>query len=338
MKIEQLQILNVLGAPDRRFAIPVFQRVYSWSARQCEELWSDVERAGRTGKPHFMGLLLCSHDPEGWHGMEQLNVIDGQQRLTTLTLLVSAFRAYLDRGGECAGLTADALADRYLVADSGDSPSPKLVLSQMDRETLAALVGAAEPPEAPAQRILDNCLLFANKMDEQGFDAELFWKGLELLEVALVQLGPDDSPQVVFENLNSKGMSLSIADQVRNLIVASTEGEEQERLYTGSWVPIEDVAAAAQPPAAVSDVLHAWLVQDYRSVHIAEKSETYGVLKTCLRERYGGSLERLLADVRTFADRFLNDSEFREEQQREADAWVAGKPKDSISELKLFGD
>ena len=87
MRIEQKKMLDFLGMPGARFAIPVFQRVYSWNARQCEELWDDCLQAGDTGEPHFMGLVLYAPDPDGG-GV--LGVIDGQQRLTTLSLLIAA--------------------------------------------------------------------------------------------------------------------------------------------------------------------------------------------------------------------------------------------------------
>ena len=95
MKIEQKKFLDVLGTPDMRFTIPVFQRVYSWTARQCEDLWDDVMRAGESGEEHFMGMLLYSHETDSWHSAEQLSVIDGQQRMTTLPLLLTALRGYL---------------------------------------------------------------------------------------------------------------------------------------------------------------------------------------------------------------------------------------------------
>ena len=90
MQIRQEGLLDFMGKADARFTIPVFQRVYSWNARQCEELWDDVMRAGATGGNHFMGMLLYSIDAQGREGIEQFDVIDGQQRLTTATLLLCA--------------------------------------------------------------------------------------------------------------------------------------------------------------------------------------------------------------------------------------------------------
>ena len=79
MQIKQERFLDLMGADNTRFVIPVFQRVYSWNARQCEELFDDIVRAGRAREPYFMGMLLFSRDPDQHGGLEQIDVIDGQQ-------------------------------------------------------------------------------------------------------------------------------------------------------------------------------------------------------------------------------------------------------------------
>ena len=307
MQIIQQPLIDVLGDEGVRYVIPVFQRVYSWNARQCEELWDDIVRAGQADEPHFMGMLLFSHDPEEHDGLRQIDVIDGQQRMTTMMLLLAAF------------------------GPEGFEPAP-LALSQMDRKTLDAIVSGDEPGEEPAQRLIDNYLLFARKMEEPGFDARVLAAGLGLLEVATVVLSPEDSPQLVFESLNSKGMPLTTADRVRNLLIASTSGDEQERLYGGLWLPLEEKAGD------LAEVMHAWLAEKYRSVRIFDASEVYGVFKTRLREEFSGSLEQALVALGEYCDRYLADDEYRAEARKVAATWIAGKPQDSISEFKLFGD
>ena len=372
MKIEQKKFLDVLGTPGMRFTIPVFQRVYSWNTRQCEELWDDIVNAGRADAPHFMGMVLCDRDADGWHGIEQLDVIDGQQRMTTIALVLVALRGYLTGAGRMkapgSGVPDPAdIEQRYLQAHAEGTTASKLALSKMDYDTLTALVGAGEMPEEPAQRLVDNCLLFSQKMVEPGFDLTGFWRGLNQLLAAFVRMGPEDSPQLVFESLNSKGMPLNLADRVRNLIIASTSGEEQERLYTRYWMPLEDRTAAAtlgiadaepsneqslsighaiaashnaadERALTPTDVLDSWLAQRYRSTRIFDESDVYGVFKTCLAQEYGGSMEKLLTDVLAFCDRFLADDKFRAKAQKTAGEWVSGKPEKLVSEFKLFGD
>ena len=343
MQIRQESLLDFMGKADVRFSIPVFQRVYSWNARQCEELWDDVMRAGATGGGgHFMGMLLYSVDAQGWECIEQLDVIDGQQRLTTATLLLCALVRLLDEdGNDVEGLSADGLRSRYLLIGRGGSSAGKLVLSDMDRDTLFALVGAGDMPEEPAGRLIENLELFYGYMRQPDFDVERLWRGLQCLDIASVQLAPEDSPQLVFESLNSKGMALSLADRLRNLVVMTDDGvsSSEEGLYEARWLPLEStVVNAGIEGLDVTTALESWLAESYRDIRIFDRSDVYGVLKSHLRDACGNDLGQLLSDALDYACSLIDDGELREEALENAARWTAGKPKDLISEYKMFGD
>lgn len=345
MQIHQESFLDLMAKPDTRFVIPVFQRVYSWDARQCNELWEDIMGAGAQGEeaaePHFMGMLLYSADTETWNGAQQLDVIDGQQRTTTMTLLLCALARYLDETGKTAGgLTANDLFERYLRTGTGASAAGKLTLSFMDRETLYALMGVGVMPEEPAGRLIDNLELFYAKMREPDFDVEQLWRGLERLEIASILLGHDDSPQLVFESLNSKGMALSTADRIRNYIVVSDEAGNHvdDGVFERCWLPLEQLVEEDECGLDVTTVVHAWLAGKYRETRVFDKSEVYGIFKSCLRSEYSDNLERILADVAEYTHKLIDDEEFRTEELEDAERWVAGKPKELISEYKMFGD
>ncbi len=343
MEIKQERFLDVM-ARDARFAIPVFQRVYSWDARQCNELWEDIMNAGGAAAetdPHFMGMLLYSADTESWQGTQQLDVIDGQQRMTTMTLLLCALARFLDETGQQAGgLTTADIFERYLRIGNGAKASGKLALSFMDRDTLYALVGVGVMPTEPAGRLIDNLELFYGKMKEEGFDAEQLWRGLSKLEVASILLAHDDSPQLVFESLNSKGMALSTADRIRNYVVVTDEaaGCEDDGVFERCWKPLEQLIASCDAALDVSTVVHAWLANKYRDTRIFDKSEVYGIFKSCLRSEYANDLEHILDDISAYARKLIDDTEFRTEELENAERWVAGKPKELISEYKMFGD
>lgn len=349
MKVMQGKLIDVMGQPGVRFAVPVFQRVYSWNARQCEELWEDVMRAGRAEGAdvarHFMGVLLLSSDPEQAGSAVTLNLIDGQQRMTTMSLLLVALRSFLEQTGAYEGdrsLPApDEIMERYLAVQDGVAAACKLVLSAADRATLDALACGGEQPEQTAQRLVDNCLLFSRKMEAEGFDASCFWRGVNALEVACAHLGPEDSPQLVFESLNAKGMPLSTADRVRNLVVVSGagmgeagEGEELQR----EWLALEDAVAEAGEGFTLTGMIEAWLARDFRSTRIFDPSDVYGVFKDSLRDVHGGSLERMLRDISDYGELYLSDPELRERDDERARSWTSGKPEKSVSEFKMFGD
>lgn len=344
MQIVQESFLDLLGKADTRFVIPVFQRVYSWDARQCMELWEDIMETGAAADgadPHFMGMLLYTSDTESWRGAAQLDVIDGQQRMTTMTLLLCALARYLDgKGLDVDGMSAADVFDRYLRIGSGANAAGKLVLSFMDRETLYALVGVGIMPEEPAGRLVDNLELFYGKMCESGFDVECLWRGLQRLEVASILLAHDDSPQLVFESLNSKGMALSTADRIRNFIVVTDEAQDHvdDGVFERCWLPLERSVADAGLDLDVTTVVHAWLAGSYRDTRIFDKSEVYGLFKSCLRSTYAGDLERLFDALAAYVRKLVSDDDYREAQLADAERWVAGKPKELISEYKMFGD
>lgn len=345
MEIKQELFLDLLGSANTRFVIPVFQRVYSWDARQCEELWEDIMEAGAqetdTPEPHFMGMLLYSADTETWHGAQQLDVIDGQQRMTTLMLLLCALARRLDETGtQVGGLSANDVFERYLRIGTGAQASGKLALSFMDRNTLFALVGTGVMPEEPAGRLIDNLELFYGKMQEPGFDAAQLWRGLSHLEAASVLLAHEDSPQLVFESLNSKGMALSTADRIRNFIVVSDEadGHTNDGLFERQWLPLEKTVRESGCGIDVSAVVHAWLCSEYRSTRILDKAQIYGLFKSRLRSSYHNDFETMLADVMAYAQRLIADEDYRAAELADAERWVAGKPKELISEYKMFGD
>ena len=345
MQIQQESFLELMAKPDTRFVIPVFQRVYSWDARQCNELWEDIMAAGaqtdETAEPHFMGMLLYSADTETWHGTSMFDVIDGQQRMTTMTLLLCALARYLDETGmQVGGLSANDMFERYLRIGSGASAVGKLTLSFMDRETLFALLGIGTMPTEPAGRLIDNLELFYAKMCEPGFDATQLWRGLERLEIASILLAHDDSPQLVFESLNSKGMALSTADRIRNFIVVTDEANDHadDGVFERCWLPLEKLVADGACGLDVTAVVHAWLCEKYRETRIFDKSEVYGLFKSCLRSEYSDKIEPALDDIADFARKLIEDEGYRTEKLEDADRWVAGKPKELISEYKMFGD
>ena len=348
MEIKQESFLDLMGAEQTKFVIPVFQRVYSWDARQCNELWEDIMSAGAhadsdgqdEAEPHFMGMLLYSADAEVWHGAQQLDVIDGQQRMTTMSLLLCALARRLDETGKLVGgLSSDDIFRRYLRIGSDEKDEGKLTLSFMDRETLWSLVGVGTMPEEPAGRLVDNLELFYAKMQEPDFDVEQLWRGLERLELASILLAHDDSPQLVFESLNSKGMALSTADRIRNFIVVSDEasGHVDDGVFERCWLPLEQLVANGDCGLDVTTVVHAWLVDEFRQTRIFDKSEIYGLFKSRLRNGYADNIERALADVAAFARKLMDDEEFRTETLADTERWVAGKPKNLISEYNMFG-
>lgn len=297
MITQQELFLELLGKRNVQFIIPVFQRVYSWNAEQCGELWLDVMRSGRTKNVHFIGTLLYSKEPDSADGIERWAIIDGQQRTTTLTLLLAAFERHLRTTGTSVGFVdADFIASNYLrVKDQH-----KLVLSRTDRATLFALMDEAEMPERVSERVVSNFNYFLDRMKEKDFDAQRLWEGMQHLLLISANLANEDRPQLIFESLNARGTPLTTGDMVRNYLLISESREEQERLYEEYWKPIETMFGDDPESAKLNAGIRAWLTVRFVKVHIHHKGETYSVFKSYVEDEYEGPLEDLLIELRDF--------------------------------------
>lgn len=364
MKANLKPLLDVLGRPGVRFTVPVFQRVYSWTANECETLMDDMLAAAATGSPHFVGTLICSPDREWIDGVSEVQVIDGQQRLTTFTLMLLAYVEKMrSRGGEdaalasetasryllCGGTDAEAGADIGADADAGAGEAvpdagcagakvhSKLLLSSIDAAMLDHLLGLKGAPDDVAQRLLDNLEVFRSRMSTSKDDLDAVWRGFGLLQVIAIDLSEDDSPQDVFESLNSKGKRLAVEDLVRNAILNGSGGKEAALdLYERVWLPME-AKVEAVASLSMEEVLCSWIAS-HHNVFIDSRAEVYPLFKSDLKGRYGGSCKRMLSDLSYYVDRMVSNEDWRRSQLFELDRWLQGKPKNFISERRMFGD
>ena len=341
MKTSKITFLDFVGQPETQFVVPVFQRVYSWEAKECGDFWDDILKAGERDKSYFMGVLLYIVDAEAYGGNIRLNIVDGQQRLTTFSILLAAVQRYLrNHNLTVGGMDADTIVARFLLAVEDEQLQPKLILTYLDRFTLYEVIAGAEPSEEHSQRIIDNFDYFYNKMEAEGFNLEALWRGIEKLYILNVMLTGEDSPQFVFESLNSKGLSLTTGDLLRSRILLFDTEHPGAGLYEKYWIPIEAIGEEhARSLDGASTIAEAWVASKCREkALIHDASEIYPFLKDTLREKYDNSLEDMLVDVMEFAQQFSDDAEFRESHLKDREEWIKGRLKGSISSLKLFGD
>ena len=285
-----------MARPDARFSIPAYQRRYSWQERQCEELWLDVLRAGRRDEGHFSGTMLYEPDRSG-----AMSIVDGQQRMTTVMLMLVALRNRLRSHAEraCGGIDAAAIDSAYLTDAEGSQP--KLTLSRLDKASMAKAVAGTSPDDIPSRNISHNLAYFQSLMDQEGFDAVLFWKGLKNLNVVMAEIGPEDDAQAVFESLNSKGLKLNIGDMVRNYLLASESHDEQARLYVEYWTVIEGVFDPDPGSLKLDTMIKAWLSVRFTKVRARTPEDVYSAFKRYYDDEYAGDLEPVLNELRSFA-------------------------------------
>jgi uncharacterized protein with ParB-like and HNH nuclease domain/predicted transport protein len=243
MKATEAKLLDFLKKSPQ-FVIPIYQRTYSWTERECLQLWNDVLRAGKNDEisAHFVGSIV--YIEQGLYQVSSqspLLVIDGQQRLTTVTLLIAAVAQALGETEPIPGFSARKLRNYYLLnpEESGERHF-KLLLSQNDKDSLTALVGQTTVPQASSVRVIENFKLFEECLAACKGDFETVCKGLAKLIVVDVALSRgQDNPQLIFESMNSTGRKLSQADLIRNYILMGLEPELQTRLYQEYWRPME---------------------------------------------------------------------------------------------------
>ncbi len=248
MKATEARLLDFLRKSPQ-FVIPIYQRTYSWTEKECQQLWDDLIRAGGNDDitAHFVGSIVYIEQ-----GLSQVSsqspllVIDGQQRLTTLTLLITALAEtleFLPEGDRepVEGFSPRKLRNYYLLnpEEEGEKHN-KLLLSQTDKATLIALVCKSESPQVSSLRVIENFALFKALLEERKRALEPVCKGLAKLLVVDVALNRDqDNPQLIFESMNSTGRELSQADLIRNFILMGLEPGMQTALYEQFWRPME---------------------------------------------------------------------------------------------------
>jgi uncharacterized protein with ParB-like and HNH nuclease domain len=231
-----------------QFVVPIYQRVYSWDYPECEQLWKDIVRAGSSDiESHFTGSIVYVEKDQGNIAQaEPALIIDGQQRVTTVTLLLAALAAHLENLPEHEQEPVEGFAPRkirglWLTNEyEKDDKYFKLLLSQSDREALKAVVRSDPLANANNSRVITNFELFASKLKDPATDIAAVCKGISRLEIVDVHLKRGtDNPQLVFEAMNSTGKRLSQADLIRNFVLMDLEPSKQSHLYEGYWFPME---------------------------------------------------------------------------------------------------
>ncbi|WP_187889879.1 DUF262 and DUF1524 domain-containing protein [Helicobacter pylori] len=244
MKAEATTLLGFFEEnQNNQFVIPIYQRVYSWKKKQCKQLWDDIIKIGGNDKMngHFIGSILYVLD--GNTHSSPLLIIDGQQRLTTITLLLIALRNHLSDEVKILPKFSRKEIESYLINSNKDGDKKfRLILSESDKDTLLSLIDKNKrKPSEPSVKIMENFKLFEEWISENTGKLETIVKGLEKLMIVYIALdkGKDD-PQLIFESMNSKGIELTQTDLIRNYIVMETEVEKQEDFYNGYWRAMEE--------------------------------------------------------------------------------------------------
>lgn len=311
MKATEAKFLDFIKKSPQ-FVIPIYQRTYSWTARECRQLWDDILRTGSNDavSAHFVGSIV--YIEKGLYqvtSQSPLLVIDGQQRLTTMALLIAALMKALENLPEegrepVDGFSPRKLRNYYLINPEEESERHyKLILSQTDRDSLIAVVAGKERPKEYSRRIVENYELFEAWIDGCKGDLTSLCKGIAKLVVVDISLSRDqDNPQLIFESMNSTGRELTQADLIRNFILMGLEPEQQTHLYENYWRPMElDFGQEAYSTHFDSFMRHYLTV---KTGDIPRLDAVYDAFKAHSRSPKVAGVELLVADIRDFASYF----------------------------------
>jgi len=301
MKADNLKFLEFIGASKRTFYIPVYQRNYDWKKTQCITLFKDIENISKNTEKssHFLGTIVYV-EGDSTATFRQFIVIDGQQRLTSIMLLL---KAILDSSGDenlKQEIKESYLTNRF----SPEELRIKLKPMKTDALNYTKLMDD-RMPEMEESQILLNYNLFVDLIEKSSLQPDELFLGIQKLEIVYIQLMKEgENPQLIFESLNSTGLDLTQADLIRNYLLMGQKYEKQEELYSKYWVKLEEML----PDATISEFVRDYLTlktgiipnkdrvyQDFKSYYeslenydaegfleeLAEYGEYYSCFKYC---------------------------------------------------------
>jgi uncharacterized protein with ParB-like and HNH nuclease domain/predicted transport protein len=312
MKANEEILLKFLQKANH-FIVPIYQRTYSWTEKQCEQLWKDVIRAGQNQHKglHFVGSVVYIQDGIAGVMNSSWQIIDGQQRLTTVTLLLEALASKVGDEEPLDGFSKTKIRNRYLLnpEETGDRHF-KLSLTDTDNNTLRAIISQKEKLSWPSNqsiRITANYEYFLKRLETA--DIETVCRGLSKLAIVDVSLERGaDNPQLIFESMNSTGKELSQADLIRNFILMDLNPALQGELYNEHWRPME-IAFGQEAYADDFDNFMRYYLT-VRTGSAPKKDDVYEVFKAFTVGNYPleENVRELVKDIHVYADFFCRIS------------------------------
>ena len=297
MKGAELRLVEYMEGSKKRFVIPVYQRNYDWKMENCKQLFDDLVKIIRNGrKSHFFGSIVSVYNPDG-RNSEYL-IIDGQQRLTTVSLLFLAMYNLIEKKVVTpqSPMLAQQIYEDYLV-DKWQPHETRIKLKPVKNDSKAFSRLFDEKTEHIQQSNLTvNYNYFYDRIQRGEISIDELYDAICRLEIIGIQLNQDDNPQLIFESLNSTGLALSEGDKIRNFILMGLPTKQQEDFYERYWNRIEECTGY--------DV--SAYIRDYLSVKqgaIPQISRVYYTFKAFVEDDNIGT-EELLSELLKYAKHY----------------------------------
>lgn len=318
MKGSEAKMIEYMEGAGKRYVIPVYQRKYDWKEDNCRQLYEDLKKIVRDSRDsHFFGSIVSSVIGNG--ASTEYHIIDGQQRLTTVSLLLLAIRNLIRQKKIIAqeDRLDDQINDRFLVSPwAKEDDKIKLRPVKSDREALAKLFGEEEDYD-PTSNLTLNYRFFCDQILKEEVPVDDLYAAIGKLEIISITLDQQDNAQLIFESLNSTGLALTEGDKIRNFILMGQPPKAQNRLYDTYWTTIErctgnDVSGFVRDYLSVKQQTTPTISNVYRSFkEYAEKVRLpIDSLLDDLR-RYARFFEKLLTCKSGLKDKKLDDCLYR---------------------------
>jgi len=317
MKATEIQLTRFLNGT-KQFVIPIYQRTYRWEQDQCLQLWKDIIKVATDDKiaGHFIGSIV--YIEKGLFQIAsppQLLVIDGHQRLTTISLLLIAMSRRMKEMNIEGETSQKKILNYYLLnSDEDEDMKYKLILTRNDKSTLINLIEGVEIKEPSSKRIIENYKFFEDQIRKSSIDIDILYKGIKKLLMVDISLDRNlDNPQRIFESMNSTGMDLTQTDLIRNYVLMGREIPEQNKIYNTYWYPMEQNFGQEDYAELFNRFMRDYLtlktrdIPTFRGVYEAFKSYTMGISPE--------SFEPILTDIYKYSKYYVGISREQEQEK-----------------------
>lgn len=292
------KLIKYLDGASKRFIIPVYQRNYDWKMEHCKQLYDDLVKIIRQNrKSHFFGSIVSVQSESGT--MEEFLIIDGQQRLTTISLLLLAIYHLLSSGKMVSRdhQLTDKILKKYLI-DEYEPEEKRIKLKPIKNDQKAfGILFDQDEEYIPDSNLTINYRYFYDRIQHGELDIDEPFDAICKLEIINISLNHEDNPQLIFESLNSTGLNLSEGDKIRNYILMGLPNDQQTKFYEKYWNRIE----------SYTDYDVSSFVRDYLSIKqqsTPNMNSVYPTFKKYVEDAEVADIEPLLKDLLEYAKRY----------------------------------
>jgi hypothetical protein len=253
MKAEHVNFSYFITSGKKTFTIPVYQRNYEWKEQECLKLFSDIEAIASGNKSHFIGTIVYVTSENSNATWSEFTVIDGQQRITTLMLLLKAIYDLTNDED-----TKSEIWDDYLTNKRAREEKHRIKLKPIDSDSLTwENVITGQIPNNTSSHLWKNYEFFKSKVTDSRFSPDDLFEAIQKIDIVYIQLETGkENPQVIFESINSTGLNLTPADLIRNFLLMNCESQDkQTELYKKYWIKIEALLTSQVIPDFIRDYL-----------------------------------------------------------------------------------